>query len=216
MVQEISFTGHSHKYCVCFVDMVESTKITATLDPEKMKRYYSIFINMMAAIARDNDANVIKNTGDSIIFYFPKTSDSTYLPAFNDVLECGFIMLGVDLIINEKLTEEGLPHLHYRISADYGRVDLAKSLTSTSEDIFGPTVNICAKINPIASPNCMVIGNDLYKIVKHTCDGKDYTFKRVGEYSIEDLELRYPVFSVMSMAKNNSRNKAIRMYKDIF
>jgi two-component system, OmpR family, response regulator ChvI len=93
VVQEISFTGHSRKYCVCFVDMVESTKITVTLDPEKMKRYYSIFINMMAAIARDNDANVIKNTGDSIIFYFPKTSDSTYLPAFNDVLECGFIML---------------------------------------------------------------------------------------------------------------------------
>lgn len=216
MVQEISFTGHSHKYCVCFVDMVESTKDTATLEPEKMKRYYSIFINMMAAIARDNDAKVIKNTGDSIIFYFPKTSDSTYLPAFNDVLDCGFVMLGVDLIINEKLTEEGMPHLHYRISADYGRVDLATSLTSTSEDIFGPTVNICAKINPIASPNCMVIGNDLYKIVKHTCDGKEYTFKRVGEYSIEDLELTYPVFSVMSMAKNSSRNKAIRMYKDIF
>ena len=102
--------------------MVEPTKISATLDPEKMKRLYSIFINMMAVIARDNDANVIKNTGDSIIFYFPKTSDSTYLPAFNDVLDCGFIMLGVDLIINEKLTEEKLPHLHYRISADYGRV----------------------------------------------------------------------------------------------
>ena len=40
---------------------------------------------------------------------------------------------------NEKLTTEGLPVLHYRISADYGRVDLAKSLTSTGEDIFGPT-----------------------------------------------------------------------------
>ena len=182
-----------------------------------MKRYYSIFINVMAAIARDNEANVIKNIGDSLIFYFPKTSDSSYQPAFDDVLECGLVMLGVDPIINEKLTMEGLPVLHYRISADYGRVDLAKSLTSTGEDIFGPTVNICAKINPFASPNCMVIGYDLYRIVKRFFDNEEYAFKRVGDYSIEDLELRYPVFSVVNKARNNSnRFKTIKMYKNIF
>jgi len=217
VVQEISFTGDSHKYCVCFVDMVDSTKITATLDPEEMKRYYSIFINVMAAIARDNEANVIKSTGDSLVFYFPKTSDSSYQPAFDDVLECGLVMLGVDPIINEKLTTEGLPVLHYRISADYGRVDLAKSLTSTGEDIFGPTVNICAKINPFASPNCMVIGNDLYKIVKRFFSNKECAFKRIGDYSIEDLGLRYPIFSVVNKAKNNNnRIETIKMYKDIF
>lgn len=217
MVQEISFTGGSHEYCVCFVDMIDSTKITATLDPEEMKRYYSIFINVMAAIARDNEANVIKSTGDSLIFYFPKTSDSSYQPAFDDVLECGLVMLGVDSIINEKLTTEGLPVLHYRISADYGRVDLAKSLTSTGEDIFGPTVNICAKINPFASPNCMVIGYDLYRIVMQFFNNEEYAFKRVGDYSIEDLGLRYPVFSIVNKASNNSnRIETIKMYKDIF
>jgi len=31
----------------------------------------------MAAIARNLGANIIKNTGDSFIYYFPKTSDST-------------------------------------------------------------------------------------------------------------------------------------------
>jgi hypothetical protein len=110
-------------------------------------------------------------------------------------------MLGVDPIINEKLTTEGLPVLHYRISADYGRVDLAKSLTSTGEDILGSTVNICAKISPIASPNYMVIGYDLYKIVTGFCDNQEYTFKRVGDYSIEDLGFRYPVYSVVNRAR---------------
>jgi hypothetical protein len=41
-----------------------------------MKRYYSFFINIMAAIARDFNSVIIKNTGDSLIYYFPETSDS--------------------------------------------------------------------------------------------------------------------------------------------
>jgi hypothetical protein len=56
-------------------------------------------------------------------------------------------MLAVNPIMKAKLNEEGLPSLDYRISADYGAVYVAKSLTTTSEDLFGPTVNICAKIN---------------------------------------------------------------------
>jgi two-component system, OmpR family, response regulator ChvI len=141
VVQEISFTGNSQNYCICFVDMVDSTRNTVIIDAGKMKRYYSVFINVMAAIARDFSSNIIKNTGDSVIFYFPETSDSANISAFKGVLECGLTMIAVNPIINAKLNEEGLPSLHYRISADYGRVDVAKSLTSTSEDLFGPTVN---------------------------------------------------------------------------
>jgi hypothetical protein len=46
-----------------------------------------------------------------------------------------------------------LQSLYYRISADYGRVETAKSLTSTNEDLFCHTVSICAKTNSIAHPN---------------------------------------------------------------
>jgi class 3 adenylate cyclase len=75
-------------------------------------------------------------------------------------------MIAVNPIINTKLKEKKLPGLSYRISADYGKVEVAKSLTSTSEDLFGPTVNLCSKINSRACPNQMVVGNNLYKITK--------------------------------------------------
>ena len=81
MVQEISFTDNSQHYCICFIGIVDSTRNTVIIDAEKMKRYYSVFINMMAAIARDFNSNIIKNTGDSIIFYFPETSDSANISA---------------------------------------------------------------------------------------------------------------------------------------
>jgi class 3 adenylate cyclase len=68
------------------------------------------------------------------------------------------------LAINGRLNEEKLPSLSYRISADHGEVQFARSASSQSDYLFGSTVNVCAKINSIASPNGMVIGNNLYQI----------------------------------------------------
>ena len=213
VVQEISFTRNSENYCISFIDLVDSTRNSVIIDAEKMKRYYSVFINIMSAIARDFNSNIIKNTGDSIIYYFPETSDSDNVSAFKRVLECGLTMIAVNPVINTKLCEEGLPSLDYRISADYGRVDVAKSLTSTSEDLFGPTVNICSKINSMASPNSMVLGGDLYKIVKRILD-KDYYFNKVGEYPLGDLGIQYPVYCISSKSKTSDA-QTLNLYKNI-
>ena len=63
MAKEISFIEGSQNCCVCFIDIVDSTRITTVeiVDSEKIKTYYSIFINTMAAIARDFDGTIIKN-----------------------------------------------------------------------------------------------------------------------------------------------------------
>jgi class 3 adenylate cyclase len=213
VAEEISFTGGSQNCCICFIDIVDSTKITQDItDAGKIAKYYSIFINTMAALARDFDATVIKNTGDSLIYYFPKTADSpNNMSAFKSVFECGLTMISVNPIINTKLQkEEGLPNISYRISADYGRVEIAKSLTSTSEDLFGHTVNLCAKINSKAEPNGMVIGNKLYQITKTRFED-DYHFKKIDEFSIDNP---YSVYSIVSKDKN-SNDKKLRLYKNI-
>jgi hypothetical protein len=52
-MEEISFDSRSENYCVCIVDIVDSTRVTARIsDSKKILRYYSIFLNTMAAIAR--------------------------------------------------------------------------------------------------------------------------------------------------------------------
>ena len=212
MAEEISFTGGSQNCCVCFIDIVDSTRITITIEithPQKIKLYYSVFINTMAAIARDLDATVIKNTGDSLIYYFPKTADFSNESAFKSLT-----MISVNPIINARLqNEEGLPNLSYRISADYGRVEVARSLTSTSEDLFGPTVNLCAKINSKSQPNGMVIGNNLYQVTKDRFDD-DYHFNKMDEYSIDNTDNQYSVYSIVSKDKN-SNEKKLKLYKNI-
>src|SRR5919202_6836870 len=67
--QEISFITGLQSYCVCFVSMMDSTETTFTIsDPDKIRRYYSIFINTMAALARSFSAQIIKNTGTSLVY----------------------------------------------------------------------------------------------------------------------------------------------------
>ena len=90
------------------------------------------------------------------------------------------------------MQDERLPSVNYRISADYGTVMLAKSVNSPSDDIFGPTVNLCSKINRKAHPNGMVIGNDLFQVVKslQLCD-----FESTSGYS-SGLLNEYPVYSI--------------------
>jgi two-component system, OmpR family, response regulator ChvI len=196
--EEISFSSKAESYCVSFVDIVNSTNITAQIShTEKIGKYYSIFINTMATLARNYGAKITKNAGDSLIYYFPKTADSTNKAAFIDVIECGLTMISAGTVLNTKMYEEGLPSIDYRISADYGRVGIVSSAISQNDDLFGPTMNICSKINSKALPNQMVIGGDLYQIIKSFSNHRDdYRFKSVGEYSVGFKQM-YPVYSVL-------------------
>jgi two-component system, OmpR family, response regulator ChvI len=222
LVEEISFTGISKNCCISFIDIVDSTRITTTEinDAEKIRRYYSIFINTMAAIIRDFNATIIKNTGDSLLYYFPETSNNSTaddISVFKEVFECGLTMVEVSTIINTKVQEEGLPSLNYRISADYGRVEVAKSMTSTSDDLFGPRVSLCAKINSMAPINGMVIGRDLYQMTRFSFDN-DYYFSEIGKYPINELKYQqYPVYSIIRRSKKKRENnsKTLNLYKNI-
>jgi len=189
----ISFPGTHKNLCVCLVDAVNSTRVTAPLTKEKICKYYSIFLNGMATIAKEFGAVVVKNVGDSLLYYFPDTSNSTNVNAFANSLECGLEMINARSIINDQMSEYHLPPVSYRISADYGSILAAKSIQSPTDDIFGPAVNICAKMNHMAVPNSMIIGGDLHQIVKFfDC----YEFHSLSGV-MSGLKLEYPVYSVM-------------------
>lgn len=200
---EIKFSDRSESYCVCIIDMVNSTSVTAKMTKaDDIKKYYAIFINTMATIAKNFEGKVTKNSGDSVIYYFPNTCDSGNECAFRNVMECCLTMIAANTVVNDKLFEESLPSMAYRISADYGRVAIAKSITSDSDDLFGTTVNLCAKINRYAKPNTMIIGSDLYLVIQSITSLKnDYELKAAGHYSV-GIRGGYPLYSVTSRYDN--------------
>lgn len=188
----VSFSGTHQNYCVGIVDMVGSTKVSAHLSKEKMTKYYGLFLNGMAMIAKDHGAIVIKSIGDSLLYYFPKTSD--YKPEhFVCPLRCALSMIECADIINAKMKEHGLPSVKYRVSMDFGTVMLANSVASENDDIFGSTVNVCSKINRIAKPNGVVIGSDMYHIVKNF---DEFAFVADTGFSL-GMAIEYPVYEVL-------------------
>ena len=199
---EISFVG-AQNCCVCFVDIVDSTRITSSIkNPEKVRKYYEIFLNTMAAISSNFGAKIIKNVGDCLILSYPKTSGRLDISAFNDVLECCITMIEARNTINQKMHEEGLPSLSYRISADYGRVEVARSATSHSDDLFGPIMNMCSKINSKAPTNGIAIGDGLYKIIQSlswlsSLEENCYHFEEIVTLEHQQTEFnKYPIYSL--------------------
>jgi two-component system response regulator ChvI len=211
--EEISFT-RSQNYCISFVDIVNSTQVTSNIEsPEKVRKYYEIFLNTMATIARNYGAKIVKNVGDCLIFYFPETSDHNEY-SFKNVLECSMTIQEAQATINEKLEQEGLPSISYRISSDYGTVEIARSAGSQNDDLFGPTMNICSKINSRASPGGIVIGEGLSKVIRSLSllskAGKNYYYELRELAPIEDLMIGLNKYPLYALKRNDSDRNLIQ------
>lgn len=200
--KEISFSGEVQNYCVCFIDIIGSTKISSELTPTQLSRYYELFLNAIALIARNFRAKIVKNAGDALIFYFDDTSDPKHVIKFKNVLDCGLTMGIASNALNAKMLSEKLPPIQYRISADYGEVSIARSVSSQSEDLFGSAMNISAKINSKARPNGLVIGETLFDIVKGL---EEYMFVPSSEKLI-GVKGEYGVYHVNQKEKRSVIN----------
>ena len=212
--KDVRFSGVSIKSCVGFIDLVDSTKNIATMDNlESIRRYYSTFINSISKIVKSYGGKVLKNIGDCILFYFPKTSDINDTNSFQKAIECYFKILDERYKINEELARKHLPPFNFRMSLDYGVLDLALVGDYSQTDLFGSTLNLCSKINSssLSILNEIIIGDKLYKVLKSSNIVNNYYFINNGGYKITETN-RYSTYNirrinnhVMSITKNNKK-----------
>lgn len=196
----VIFSEKSVRYCIGIVDMVGSTKLSASLGVSKMSRYYQNFLNMMSKIVEVYDGRVIKNIGDCLLFCFPQTAAIQDKLTIAKCLECSLAMIDAHEFLCVQMKKDGLPCIDYRISVDYGHVIPMKVSDSKSLDMIGPAVNMCSKINRCAEKNGIVVGGDLYHIAKQM-DG--VIFKEIRGYSA-GFKLSYPVYQLTRLRRDES------------
>lgn len=203
--EQITFINYSHSYCICFVDIVSSTKnICGMTESNKIQEYYSVFLNTMGSIIKSYNGRAVKNAGDGLLYYFPRTFDLKNEFAFQNALDCGLDMIEENEKLNQYYRNRGLSTINYRVSANYGRVELAMSLNSNSVDIFGSPVNLCSKINQLACPNQMIIHDDLHEVLKKTEFYNQYVFRNASNNQLYG-DTNYIIFSV-DRRENNINN----------
>lgn len=187
----VMFSEQPRSYCVGCVDMVNSTKISASISSQKLPTYYETFLNSMSKIIGKFGGRVIKNVGDCLLYYFPNSVD-TGMDGLLECLNCGLAMIEAQTIICQQLTTQKLPCLSYRVSADCGNVLLMSTTDSATLDFIGPSVNMCAKINLYADNNEFVIGGDLYELIKKI---PRYRFEQKLSCNV-GFKQSYPVYKV--------------------
>ena len=193
----IRFSGDSIKSCVGFIDLVDSTKNTITMEGlDYIRRYYSTFINSVSDLVKSYRGKVVKNIGDCLLFYFPKTTDVNNIEVFREAIECGFKILDERYSINQELSKQQLPPFNYRISMDYGVLDLALVGDYSQIDLFGTTINLCSKINTSSIPNELIIGDNFYRILKSFPTMlNSYNFINYINYQITESN-RYSLYNI--------------------
>jgi len=187
----VAFSGNTTSYCIGLVDMVDSTKISAKLSVAELGKYYQLFLNNMANTLSRYGGQVIKNIGDSLLFYFPESSKNRTF-GFMSCIEGSLGMIEMHDSICICAKNEGLPCINYRVSCDYGPVVIMKP-NDDSIDMIGPPVNMCAKINHVAFDNELIIGGDLYHMAKKI---PDYKFTFTKDYD-SSLKQKYPLYKVI-------------------
>jgi len=208
----IRFSGDSIKSCVGFIDLVDSTKNTITMEGlDYIRRYYSTFINSISNIVKSSNGRVVKNIGDCLLFYFPKTSNDKSENSFREVIECALKILETRYNLNDELSKQHLPPFNFRISIDYGVVDLALVGDYSQIDLFGSTLNLCSKINSssLSIPNEIIIGDNFYRILKSFSSVvKDFTFSINGIYKITE-STEYPTYNIKRKSYSSSSSSSL-------
>jgi CheY-like chemotaxis protein len=201
----INFINYTQKYCLGFIDIVNSTKETAKIkEPNKLRKYYSLFLNTMSSVINDYNGKIVKNGGDNLFFYFPETSQSNNESSIHETLICAFTMIGSHTSLNNKLLKESLPNINYRISMDYGEVEIAISSKTNDVDLFGTVVNECAKMNRLALPNGLIIGQNLYEKINNSYFIENFSINKINTKNdnVNGNKQDMPLFATYAVSMN--------------
>ena len=187
---------------VLFVDLVGSTDLTLELPAKKVASIISSFSQEMAFVVKHHRGYVLKFVGDAVVGYF--------IPGNSPLLIADYVVNSairmrevVEKGINPILNEYDYPELSIKIGIDYGEsvvVQYGKSKAKSHVDLLGPALSIAAKIQNLAKPNQILVGDDVFTKL-HPSLKKLFTEKHWhgNEWRYHDRETGklYPVFEIV-------------------
>ena len=150
---------------VLYVDLVGSTTMTLEMPAEKIAIIISSFSQEMATVIRQHNGFVLKFVGDAVIGYFVSGNDR--LSTTDNAVTCAKSMITViQKGINPILNQYDYPDLMVKIGVDSGQnivVRYGSDIEHSHVDLMGPAMNIAAKIQHMAKPDQILIGNDVFQ-----------------------------------------------------
>jgi class 3 adenylate cyclase len=153
---------------VMFSDLVGSTALSARVDPEDLREVISAYQKCVAETVRHFDGFVAKYMGDGVLVYFG------YPQAHEDDAEWA-VRAGLELVAAVAGLKPNAPlQTRVGIATDLVVVgDLVGSGEAQERGIVGETPNLAARLQGIAEPNVVVIGEATRKLLGNLFELED-------------------------------------------
>ncbi|WP_435741861.1 adenylate/guanylate cyclase domain-containing protein [Nocardioides sp. SYSU DS0663] len=163
---------------VVFVDIVGYTSRSKSLDEAGLVAWLEDFEDICADIAADHGGRIIKNIGDEVLV----VADD---PVAGAEMALEMVARGAD-------EEDAFPHV--RAGVAYGDV------VNRLGDVYGPTVNIAARLTSLARPGTVLVDRGAYEALSGRTVGSEepaedeeadgepraaYSFRRVRRASVK-------------------------------
>ena len=197
-------TAERRQVTVMFADLVGSTALSARMDPEDLREVISAYQKCVAATIQRFGGFVAKYMGDGALVYFG------YPQAHEDDAERA-VRAGLELIKAVGALKQSAP-LQTRVGIATGLVvvgDLIGSGAAQEQAIVGETPNLAARLQGIAEPNMVVIGESTRKLL-----GNLFELQDLGEKDLKGIDGPVRAFAALRASSVESRFEALRTAND--
>ena len=196
-------TAERRQLTVMFCDLVGSTALAARLDPEDLRDVIAEYHRSVADIIATFEGFVARYMGDGVLAYFG------YPIAHEDDPERAVRAgLAVVAAIRELQTSE-LLQVRIGIASGLAVVgDLIGSGASQEQPVVGETPNLAARLQALAEPDTVVIGENTHRLV-----GNLFEYQSLGAVEIKGLEAPVSAYRVFGESRVGSRFEALRSGK---
>ena len=156
-------SGARRVVTVLFCDLVGSTAMVTTLDPESMRSILDRYFEMLSTIIAAHGGRVEKFIGDAVlaVFGLPRVHEDDPLRAARAAVAIRDAMSE----LSKELERESGVSLHTRIGVHTGEV-VTGDPEAEAISITGGPVNLAARLEQVAEPGEIVIGADTYRLVQ--------------------------------------------------
>ena len=187
---------------VMFCDLVDSTALTAQLDPEDMGDLLRAFQRAVAAAVTRFDGHVAKWTGDgaSVYFGYPRAHE-------DDAERATRASIALIEAVGRLRREHGVD-LEVRIGISTGLVVVGELIgegEALERGVVGDTPNLASRLQALAQPDTVVVSESTRRLL-----GRTFELKALGPLELKGFKAPVPAWLIVGERDNVSRFEASR------
>ncbi len=202
-------TPERRQLTVVFADLVNSTSLATTLDPEDFHEVIDAYQHRVAEVIASHGGTVTQFQGDGVVAYFgwPQGTDS----ASQDALSAGLGIVEAVGHVTQQLSLPGLPTLAARVGIHTGVVVVAPASAGgvvRPADIFGDAPTVASRLQGVAGAGQVVVSG-----ITASLNAGWFVMEPLGAKALKGFEFPMEVFRVISATGIRSRLDAGHLTK---